>query len=138
MRFWIYQLISTANSALIPSLLFAPLQIFRPVNIPAPIAILLEWAISTEDKKQKKGQWSVQKLPFKDWCRLNFTKPSSSNTLLLLVRFNLHQSLLDVLWCQADPSCFYFRISWILMERHWFYFFRPLHLVQGLRSNSIK
>jgi hypothetical protein len=34
---------------------------------------------------------------------------------------------------QTDPSCFYFRISWILMERHWFYFF-PLHLVQGLRS----
>ena len=25
---------------------------------------------------------------------------------------------------QADPSCFYFRISWILMERHWFYFCR--------------
>ena len=39
---------------------------------------------------------------------------------------------------QADPSCFYFRISWILMEQHWSYFFHPLHLVQGLRSNSIK
>ena len=26
---------------------------------------------------------------------------------------------------QADPSCFYLRISWILMERHWFYFFVP-------------
>ena len=24
---------------------------------------------------------------------------------------------------QADPMCFYFRISWILMERLWFYFF---------------
>ena len=35
---------------------------------------------------------------------------------------------------QADSCCFYFRISWILMERHWFYFFCPLHLVQGLRS----
>ena len=35
---------------------------------------------------------------------------------------------------QADPSCFYFRISWILMERLWFYFFCPLHLLQGLRS----
>ena len=23
---------------------------------------------------------------------------------------------------QADPSCFYFRISWILMERRWFFF----------------
>jgi hypothetical protein len=39
---------------------------------------------------------------------------------------------------QADPSCFYFSISWILMERSWFYFFCPLHLVQGLRSNNIK
>ena len=35
---------------------------------------------------------------------------------------------------QADPSCFYIRISWILIERHWFYFFCPLHLMQGLRS----
>ena len=24
---------------------------------------------------------------------------------------------------QADSRCFYFRISWILMARHWFYFF---------------
>ena len=39
---------------------------------------------------------------------------------------------------QADPTCFYFRISWILMEQRWFYFFRPLHLLQGLRSNNIK
>ena len=39
---------------------------------------------------------------------------------------------------QADPSCFYFRISWILMERHWFYFFRSLHLVQGLKNNNVK
>ena len=35
---------------------------------------------------------------------------------------------------QADPSCFNFRIAWILMEGRWFYFFRPLHLMQGLRS----
>ena len=39
---------------------------------------------------------------------------------------------------QADPSCIYFRISWILMERPWFYFFCPLHLLRGLRSTSIK
>ena len=39
---------------------------------------------------------------------------------------------------QADPSCFNFRISWIFMERRWFYFFCPLHLLQGLRSNNIK
>ena len=26
---------------------------------------------------------------------------------------------------QGDPSCFYFRISWILMEWSWFYFFIP-------------
>ena len=30
---------------------------------------------------------------------------------------------------QADPGCFYFRISWILMEWRWFYFFHPLHLI---------
>ena len=35
---------------------------------------------------------------------------------------------------QADPGCLYFRISWILMERCWFYFFHPLHFLQGLRS----
>ena len=35
---------------------------------------------------------------------------------------------------QTDPGCFYFRISWILMEQHWFYFFHPLHFLQGLRS----
>ena len=39
---------------------------------------------------------------------------------------------------QSDPSCFYFRITWILMERRWFYFFRPINLLQGLRSNNIK
>ena len=35
---------------------------------------------------------------------------------------------------QACSSGFYFRISWILMEQHWFYFFHPLHFLQGLRS----
>ena len=35
---------------------------------------------------------------------------------------------------QADPSCFYLRISWILMEQLWFYFFCPLHLLQSLRN----
>ena len=39
---------------------------------------------------------------------------------------------------QADPSCIYFRISWILMDRPWIYFFCPLHLLQGLRSTNIK
>ena len=39
---------------------------------------------------------------------------------------------------QADPSCIYFRISWILKERPWFYFFCPLHLLRGLRSTNIK
>ena len=29
---------------------------------------------------------------------------------------------------QADSRCFYSRMSWILMERHWFYFFCSLHL----------
>ena len=35
---------------------------------------------------------------------------------------------------QALPSCFYFRISWILMEQHRFYFFCPLGFLGGLRS----
>ena len=39
---------------------------------------------------------------------------------------------------QADPSCFYFRISWILMQQLCFYFFLPLHFVQGLRSKNVK
>ena len=39
---------------------------------------------------------------------------------------------------QAYLSCFYFRISWILMERPWFYYyFCPLHLLQGLRNKTI-
>ena len=50
----------------------------------------------------------------------------------------IHTRCLMVSTNKADPSCFYFRISWILMERRWFYFFRPLHLLQGLRSNNIK
>ena len=35
---------------------------------------------------------------------------------------------------QAIPSCFYFRISWILMEQRCFYFFCPLGFLEGLRS----
>ena len=34
---------------------------------------------------------------------------------------------------QADPSCFYFRISWLFMERRCCCF-HPLYFVQGLRS----
>jgi len=49
-------------------------------------------------------------------------------TMYLLTR------CLMLLTNQADPGCFCFRISWILMERRWFYFFRPLHFLQGLRS----
>ena len=39
---------------------------------------------------------------------------------------------------QADPSYFYFRISWILVEWHWFQFFCHLGFLQGLRSKNIK
>ena len=38
---------------------------------------------------------------------------------------NLNSRCLMVSTNQVDPSCFYFRISWILMERRWFYFFVP-------------
>ena len=51
-----------------------------------------------------------------------------SSIYWILIRY------LMVLTDQADSSCFYFRMSWILMERHWFYFFCSLHLMQGLRS----
>ena len=49
--------------------------------------------------------------------------PSTINTRCIMVSTD-----------QADSRCFYIRISWILMEWYWFYFFHPLHLVQGLRS----
>ena len=40
---------------------------------------------------------------------------------------------------QADPSFFYFRISLVLMGQCCcFYFFHPLHFVQGLRSKNLK
>jgi len=35
---------------------------------------------------------------------------------------------------QAIPSCFCFRISWILMEQRCFYFFCTLGFLKGLRS----
>ena len=35
---------------------------------------------------------------------------------------------------QAIPSCFYIRISWILMEYRCFFFFCPLGFLRGLRS----
>ena len=67
-----------------------------------------------------------------DWRRGPSALPASPLLLLVTSR------CLMVSTNQADPGCFYLRISWILMERCWFYFFRPLHLVQGLRSNNIK
>ena len=50
------------------------------------------------------------------------------------VLFSVNIKCLMVSTDHADPSCFYFRISWIMTERRWFYSFCPLHLVQGLRS----
>ena len=55
-------------------------------------------------------------------------------TYLCLININVLIRCLMVSTDQADPHCFYFRISWILMKRHWFCFFHPLHLMQGLRS----
>ena len=68
-----------------------------------------------------------------NWLCSNIQWPISrnfsftQNFCLLLKTFNL---------CipQADSHCSYFSISWTLMERHWFYFFVPSSLVQGLRS----
>ena len=38
---------------------------------------------------------------------------------------------------QADPSCIYFRISWILMERPWFYFFVPSTCCRASEASKI-
>ena len=38
---------------------------------------------------------------------------------------------------QADPSCIYFRISWILMERPWFYFFIPSACCRASEASNI-
>ena len=38
---------------------------------------------------------------------------------------------------RADPSCFYFRISWILMERRWFYFFVPSTCCRASEASKI-
>ena len=56
------------------------------------------------------------------------------NSQEFLLKVILFTRCLMVSTDQVDPSCIYFRISWILMERCWFHFFRPLHLVQGLRN----
>ena len=56
-----------------------------------------------------------------------------SHNLMLMLN-GMHTRCLMVSTNQTDPACFYFRISWILMEWHWFYFFHPLHFLQGLRS----
>ena len=68
-----------------------------------------------------------------NWVWLTRSNIHTSNTTYIV-----HTRCLMVSTDQADSRCFYFRISWILMERHSFYFFCPLHLVQGLRSNNIK
>ena len=38
---------------------------------------------------------------------------------------------------QADPICFYLRISWILMEWLWFYFFVPLTCCRASEASKI-
>ena len=60
-------------------------------------------------------------------CKCNFESKIFSTKYMLF-------RCLMVSTDQADSRCFYFRISWILMEWRWFYFFHPLQLVQGLRS----
>ena len=80
------------------------------------------------------------------WPRvmIAITVHGSKNIYLLYVMQRTYTVHILVTRClmvstnQADPSCFYFRSSWILMERRWLYFFRPLYLLQGLRSNNIK
>ena len=56
----------------------------------------------------------------------------------LIIKGSFNNRCLMVSTNQADPTCFYFRISWKLMEGRLFYLFCPIHLLQGLRSNNIK
>ena len=65
-------------------------------------------------------------LSYSFWIYLN--KVWTNHVKYLLIR------CLMVSTNQADPGCLYCRISWILMERHWFYFFHPLHFLQSLKS----
>ena len=81
--------------------------------------------------------WVKRGLPWKDveQCIVQlFWAPASDSIKVNNRSHQVNTRCLMVYTNQADSLCFYFRISWILMERHWFYFFRPLHLVQGLRS----
>ena len=97
--------------------------------------------------KLRKNEWKtkneIEFEPGSAWWefRLITTTPKGHNalwssqkiqTLKYLIRVG--SRCLMVSTNQADPGCFYFRISWILMERCWFYFFHPLHFLQGLRS----
>ena len=68
----------------------------------------------------------------------SFNNASYSPITCMFLSIHVAIRCLMVSTDQADPSYFYFRISWILMKRRGFYFFRPLLLVQGLRSNNIK
>ena len=99
----------------------------------------------TEDKWSPCGiRYIIHKsisLPYQKLCRKKAIQTFFRNQYITnnIVKVNTkYYRCLMVSTNQADPSCFYFRISWILMERLWFYFFHPLHLVQGLRSNNIK
>ena len=47
---------------------------------------------------------------------------------------SLFSRCLMVLTDQADPSCFYFKISWILMEWHGFYFSLSPSFSAGLQK----
>ena len=63
------------------------------------------------------------------WRAMNtFQKTEWWNTYLLLTRRPVPST------DQALPSCFYFRISWILMKRPWKHFFGSCGFLQGLRS----
>ena len=45
----------------------------------------------------------------------------------------ISRRLMHLMKQSSRSKFFYFRISWILMEQHCFYFILPLHFVQGLR-----
>ena len=77
-------------------------------------------------------EWNWSNLPWwitlfcSLWCNLILRLTDLYKTLTKTICIRPLMGSTD----QADPSCFYFRISWILMEQRCFYFFCPLRFLQ--------
>ena len=110
------------------------------------------WAYTTDQATTKSCQYPLinyldpKDLQISDWLLTKVYFLLSHFALIQMVHLSLENKfgfvknilllkwiLIDLLFSrclmvsinQADPSCFYFRISWTLMEGRWFYFFVP-------------